>query len=209
MDQEHTAFINHPAKKASDPYTTEALHPDGAFFAVLCLFSWIIFFWLWAWNHKPKRRLVPSSTANARVVRSGEYAAAVAAEPRTTGVPLAGKSTSEPAAGAPVTPSGAGVALGVGLAAGGVPAPDCGSSPTVLTTEPSVPVVFISPATTTGCEIGLMKSRISSICFTRWATKHSVKREVTYGCGKSRRWVNTTSPCQTTWPSPKARSTTF
>ena len=56
MDQEHTAFINHPAKKASDPYTTEVLHPDGAFFALLCLFSWIIFLWLWVWNHKPRRR---------------------------------------------------------------------------------------------------------------------------------------------------------
>src|ERR1700680_3092127 len=80
---------------------------------------------------------LPSSTANARVVWLGEYAAAVAAAPSATGVPLAGKSTSDPAAAAPVTPSGAGVALGVGLAADCVPAPDCGSSPTVLTTEPS------------------------------------------------------------------------
>jgi hypothetical protein len=57
MDQEYTAFVNHPAKKPFDPYTTEVPHPDGAFFVLLCLFSWIIFIWLWAWNHKPRRRL--------------------------------------------------------------------------------------------------------------------------------------------------------
>jgi hypothetical protein len=37
-------------------YDTAILHPDGAFFALLCLGSWMLFFWLWAWNHKPKRR---------------------------------------------------------------------------------------------------------------------------------------------------------
>lgn len=31
------------------------LHIDGIFFALLCFASWIVFFSLWAWNHKPRR----------------------------------------------------------------------------------------------------------------------------------------------------------
>jgi hypothetical protein len=38
------------------PYTkTALLHPDGAFFCLLCVASWILFLWIWAWNHKPRK----------------------------------------------------------------------------------------------------------------------------------------------------------
>lgn len=38
------------------PYTsTELLHPDGAFFCLLCVASWILFIWTWPWNHKPRK----------------------------------------------------------------------------------------------------------------------------------------------------------
>jgi hypothetical protein len=37
------------------PYDTALLHPDGAFFVLLCLGSWALLLWLWAWNHKPRR----------------------------------------------------------------------------------------------------------------------------------------------------------
>src|ERR1700676_3291066 len=58
---------------------------------------------------------LPSSTAVASVVPLGEYATAVAAGPSTTGVPVGGKSTREPvASGGGMTPSGVGVAVGVG-----------------------------------------------------------------------------------------------
>jgi hypothetical protein len=32
----------------NDPYAVLA-----AFFALLCFASWVLFIWLWAWNHKP------------------------------------------------------------------------------------------------------------------------------------------------------------
>ena len=47
-----SSFIN----ESHNPYTTKLLHPDGAFFALLCLFSWVLFLTLWAWNHKPPKR---------------------------------------------------------------------------------------------------------------------------------------------------------
>jgi hypothetical protein len=44
-----------PTPTPYDPYTTELLHPDGAFFCLLCVASWILFFWIWAWNREPRK----------------------------------------------------------------------------------------------------------------------------------------------------------
>jgi hypothetical protein len=56
MSPEQEFVLNHVVNTDVSPYTTELLHPDGAFFALLCLASWILFLWLWAWNHKPRAR---------------------------------------------------------------------------------------------------------------------------------------------------------
>jgi hypothetical protein len=50
--QSHTTV---PTATPYDPYATELLHPDGAFFCLLCVASWILFLWIWAWNHKPRK----------------------------------------------------------------------------------------------------------------------------------------------------------
>jgi hypothetical protein len=50
--QSHTTV---PTLTPYDPYTTELLHPDGAFFCLLCVASCILFLWIWAWNHKPRK----------------------------------------------------------------------------------------------------------------------------------------------------------
>jgi hypothetical protein len=34
----------------------DVIHPDGAFFCLLCVASWVLFIWMWAWNHKPRRK---------------------------------------------------------------------------------------------------------------------------------------------------------
>jgi hypothetical protein len=41
----------------TDPYAVIA-----AFFALAFVFSWVLFIWLWAWNHKPRK----SSSAKSR-----------------------------------------------------------------------------------------------------------------------------------------------
>jgi hypothetical protein len=41
---------------STSPFTTPILHPDGAFFCLLFVFSWVFFVTLWAWNHKPPPR---------------------------------------------------------------------------------------------------------------------------------------------------------
>lgn len=48
--------------ESTSPYTTALLHPDGAFFALLCLFSWCLFFVLWASTHKPRPPKPPPKT---------------------------------------------------------------------------------------------------------------------------------------------------
>jgi hypothetical protein len=32
------------------------LHWDGEFFCLLCVASWVLFIWMWAWNHKPRHK---------------------------------------------------------------------------------------------------------------------------------------------------------
>jgi hypothetical protein len=49
------SYTSIPTPTPYDPYTTELLHPDGAFFCLLCVASWILFIWTWAWNHKPRK----------------------------------------------------------------------------------------------------------------------------------------------------------
>ena len=49
------SYTSVPTPTPYDPYTTELLHPDGAFFCLLCVASWILFIWTWAWNHKPRK----------------------------------------------------------------------------------------------------------------------------------------------------------
>jgi hypothetical protein len=56
MIEHYTLLASQFFNESSDPFTTPLLHPDGAFFALLCLFSWVLFLTLWAWNHKPQRR---------------------------------------------------------------------------------------------------------------------------------------------------------
>jgi hypothetical protein len=52
---EHHTTVGHPAPIPAyrDPYEPALLHWDGVFFCLLCFASWVLFFWLWAWNHKP------------------------------------------------------------------------------------------------------------------------------------------------------------
>jgi hypothetical protein len=59
--QPHSTSVGTPAH-VPGPYEQDIFHWDGGFFALLCLASWVAFFWLWAWNHKapqppaPKKR---------------------------------------------------------------------------------------------------------------------------------------------------------
>jgi hypothetical protein len=52
--------MNSYTTEASPPPTSlydqqmNGLHIDGIFFAVLWVGSWVLFIWLWAWNHRPK-----------------------------------------------------------------------------------------------------------------------------------------------------------
>ena len=41
------------------PFYDQAIAPmhwDGVFFALLCFGSWVLFIFVWAWNHKPRKR---------------------------------------------------------------------------------------------------------------------------------------------------------
>jgi hypothetical protein len=59
MDKQHHAVIGQPTPEISypSPYEPALLHWDGVFFCFLCFGSWMLFAWLWARNHKPKRTL--------------------------------------------------------------------------------------------------------------------------------------------------------
>lgn len=46
--------------ESTSPFTTPILHPDGAFFCLLCVFSWVLFLAVWASNHKPPPRERPA-----------------------------------------------------------------------------------------------------------------------------------------------------
>jgi hypothetical protein len=52
---EHRTTVGQPTPIPGyrDPNEPALLHWDGVFFCLLCFASWVLFFWLWAWNHKP------------------------------------------------------------------------------------------------------------------------------------------------------------
>jgi hypothetical protein len=73
MNQQHDAVIGQPTPELSypNPYEPALLHWDGVFFCFLCFASWMGFFWLWAWNHKPRR--TSKARPESREIFSGEH----------------------------------------------------------------------------------------------------------------------------------------
>jgi hypothetical protein len=68
----HNAIIATPTPVPFYEQEILPMHLDGVFFALLCLASWILFIFIWAWNHKPRRKSHQTIVAKGGVADAGQ-----------------------------------------------------------------------------------------------------------------------------------------